>query len=65
MEERLAQVSILSLEEFCRLFRICTHAFFRTLSVTAILTSKRISNVAKGDHLRRRHQILEALKNPR
>jgi hypothetical protein len=54
---------VLSLEDLCRLFRIATYYFLRAVSIPAILTSKRITALAKQEHLRRRRRVLLALRD--
>jgi hypothetical protein len=61
IEEKLSEVRLLTLSQLCLLFRTTTAYFLKTLSINAILTSKRISVLAKNEHLRRRRKVLEVL----
>lgn len=58
---KLAEVQLLTLEELCRLFRATTAHFLRNTSINAILTSKRITHLAKHEHLKRRRKVVLAL----
>jgi hypothetical protein len=64
VEEALQETRVMTLKEFCSVFRRCGLQFLRELSVPAILTSKRVSLMAKKEHLKRRRIVLDVLPNP-
>jgi hypothetical protein len=65
IEEKLNEIGLLTLQEFCFLFRVCTYQFIRSTSIAAILTSKRVSMVAKVEHLKRRRRVVDCLVEKR
>jgi hypothetical protein len=64
VEEGLQETRVMTLKEFCGVFRRCAVQFLRELSVPAILTSRRVSLMAKKEHLKRRRIVLNVLPNP-
>lgn len=62
IKDKLAEVQLLTLDQLCFLFRVTTAHFLRNASINAILTSKRITNLAKHEHLKRRRRVVTALK---
>lgn len=63
IKEACSEPDSLSLEDLCRLFRMITYTFLKENSVISVLTSRRISSVARLDHLRRRRKVVKALAN--
>lgn len=61
IDEKLGETHLITLEQLCRLFRTTTAHFLATSSINAILTSKRITLIAKNQHLRRRRKVVHAL----
>jgi hypothetical protein len=61
MREKIEQLDYLSVEELCEIFRRCAKYYLREVSVSAILTSKRISIVSKEEHLKKRRRILRTI----
>ena len=61
IEETCASEGSPSIEELCQLFRVVTFQFLREFSITSVLTSKRISHVARSHHLQRRRVVVESL----
>ena len=53
--------SLLSLAQFCSLFRRIARHFLQTACVSAILTSKRITNITLPVHVRKLRTLLAAL----
>lgn len=58
IETKLFEIGLITLEELCFLFRVCTNAFLKEISIPALLTSKRVLMIAKKEHLKRRRLIL-------
>lgn len=46
--QQLEILNLISIEDFCYIFRVCTFHFIRKISVTAVLTSKRITSIARN-----------------
>ena len=57
IEEKLSEVGCISLEELALLFRTVVTSFINNVSINAILTSKRVSLIAKKEHLIRRRKV--------
>lgn len=60
---KLKDIGLLTLDELCFLFRVITSGYMKSVSTIAILTSKRITTVAKGSHLKRQRRILDSIPN--
>ena len=45
------------LEELCELVRVVSYYFIKKESISAVLTSKRVSMLAKPDHLERKRKL--------
>jgi uncharacterized membrane protein len=63
IKQKLGEIQLLTLEELCFLFRVITSYFIRSISMTAILTSKRITIIAKSEHLKRRRRVYACLSD--
>lgn len=50
-----------SVEELCGIFRRCAKYYLKEVSVSAILTSKRISAASKKEHLKKLRKICRAV----
>lgn len=61
MREILRELEYLSLGELCEIFRRCAKYYLREVSMSAILTSKRISLVSKEEHLKKRRKVLRSV----
>jgi hypothetical protein len=48
IEDKLLETGLINLEQFCYLFRVVAAEFIKNISVTAILTSRRISSIARN-----------------
>lgn len=57
IKQKCLDAGVITLDELSSLFRIVAYNFFRESTITAVLTSKRISLIAKPDHMRRRRQV--------
>lgn len=57
LKHKIEEVSCLTVDEFCQVFRRCVNYFLKDISVNAILTSKRISIISKEAHLKKRRKI--------
>lgn len=56
-KEKVEESSFVNMTELCQIFRRCTTYFLKNVSVSAILTSKRISIISKEEHLKKRRKI--------
>ena len=56
-QDKVGSSGVLTLSELCEIFRRCTMYFLKNVSVSAILTSKRISLVSKEEHLKKRRKV--------
>lgn len=61
IKEKLLKINDITITELCELFRRCCYSFYRTFSIDSILTSKRISCVAKEEHFRKRRKVVKGL----
>lgn len=61
MREKINECSFVSLNQLCQIFRRCTTYFLKNISVSAILTSKRISIISKEEHLKKRRRIVRTV----
>ena len=61
MSDRFERIEHLSLGELCEIFRRCAKYYLKDVSISAILTSKRISVVSKEEHLKRRRKLLRCV----
>ena len=59
--EKIKECSFVNLNELCQIFRRCTTYFLKNVSVSAILTSKRISIISKEEHLKKRRKIVRTV----
>jgi predicted nucleotidyltransferase len=57
------KISSIRVEDLCKLFRKCCIFFMKNKSIVSIITSKRISKVARELHLSRRRKVLKALED--
>ena len=60
-KDKVEDCSFVTVSELCQIFRRCTTYFLKNVSVSAILTSKRISIISKEEHLKKRRKILRAV----
>jgi hypothetical protein len=61
MRERLERLGHLTLGELCEIFRRCAKYYLKEVSISALLTSKRISVVSKEEHLKKRRKVLRCV----
>lgn len=60
IKERISKINEITIDELCEVFRRCCFSFYRTYSIDSILTSKRISCIAKEEHFRKRRKVVRA-----
>jgi hypothetical protein len=60
IKEKIEKINEVTIQELCTIFRKCCFNFYRAYSIYSILTSRRISCVAKEEHLRKRRKVLES-----
>lgn len=61
MKEKVEGLDFLSVDELCGIFRRCAKYYLKEVSVSAILTSKRISAASKKEHLKKLRKISRAV----
>jgi hypothetical protein len=62
IEEKIEKISGVTIEELCKVFRKCCRSFLQTYSIDSILTSKRISVVAREEHLKKRRRVRRVIE---
>jgi hypothetical protein len=58
---KMEGVSFITLDELCQIFRRCSQAFLKIVSIPAIMTSKRITGLSKDEHFKKRRKIVKAI----